>query len=173
MFLCVLFLCACVIKSENEIINNDQSEKMFGGEKNLMWVGQDKQEIMLERMNGKFDRTYIARSLDDLSDSIIVRFMRWDEESLIPNEDVYIVSGFEENRKEKIYYYQLLTYDPDKKVWTSWTYEDPDNTEIKVMTMPELKKSFRKMLQTKQFKRQELLAFTKASDWNFDNIDKK
>ncbi len=162
----LLLLCGCVIKSRNEIIKNDQSVVMFKGAKNLIWITHDDQEIMLEKLNGKLDRTYLGRSLEDLSDTILVRFYKWPDSNLIPDEDVYIISGYLNEKNEQAYYYQLLTFAPATKVWTSWVYDAPDNTEIKVKNLNELKQALKKMIEDRHLKRLELVTLKPASEWD-------
>lgn len=174
MLFSVLFLCGCVIKSEKEIIKNDQSTLMFKGAKNLIWITHDDQQIMLERLKGKFDRTYLGRSLEDLSEIVMVRFYKWPEENLIPGEDLYIVSGYLEEKGSKAYYYQLLTHDSSSEKWTTWAYNSPDNKEVKVENFDQLLHTFRKMIEDKHFIRQELITFKSAIMWdNAKTLKKK
>lgn len=164
----MLLLCACVIKSNKEIIRNKDSEMMFGGARNLLWVAHDHQKILLEKYQKEFDRTYLASSLDDPSESVIVRFYKWKDSDVVPNEDAFIVSGTvinkNQGKRKRVYYYQLLTFDPAKNVWTTWSYEPPDDKEIVVTSMDSLKKSFKQMVEKKYFMRQQLLAFKVATD---------
>ena len=163
--LSLVFLCGCVIKSNKEIINNDDALRMFGGAKNLLWVGHDGEKILLEKYEDNYDRTYMARSLEDPSDSLLVRFYKWKDSDLVPGEDVYIVEGITKEKGKDVYYFQLLTFDTTKSVWTNWSYNPPDNNEKLVENLDGLKETFKTMMKEKSFLRKELLVFRAATEF--------
>lgn len=169
MLASLIFLCGCVIKSKKEIIRDNDAEMMFNGAKNLLWIADDSQKILLEKYDEEYDRTYLASSVEDPSETVIVRFYNWKDGTPIPNEETYIVSGTIINttprKGKRIYYYQLLTFDPLKNVWTTWNFSPPDDKEIVVNNIAELKKAFKMMIEEKYFKRKEQLAFRVATDF--------
>jgi hypothetical protein len=164
LFLSLLVLSGCVIKSRNEIISNEQSEIMLGGARHLLWITHDNESILLERFQKELERTYFASSLSDPSENVIVRFYKWSGAELVPNEDTFIVAAVTTNKKNREYYYQLLSFDPSKSVWTTWSYTPPDDKEIIVSDLKELKNAFKTMVEKKYFQRKELLSFRIAHD---------
>ncbi|MBK6895607.1 MAG: hypothetical protein IPH06_03320 [Alphaproteobacteria bacterium] len=164
LFLSLLVLSGCVIKSRNEIISNEQSEIMLGGARHLLWITHDNESILLERFQKELERTYFASSLSDPSENVIVRFYKWSGAELVPNEDTFIVAAVTTNKKNREYYYQLLSFDPSKSVWTTWSYTPPDDKEIIVSDLKELKNAFKTMVEKKYFQRKELLCFRIAHD---------
>ncbi len=170
-----LILSGCVMTSKHDIIKNDQATLMFGGQKNLLWIGHDGQQILLERMLGESDRTYIAQSVEDPSDATPVRFLEWPEFSLLPDEKAYIATAelTEGKDKEKIWYYQLLTNNLVKNIWTSWSFDPPDGKHIEIKNLDELKSALNTMVENKHFKRRELIVFRAASDMSPQNMTTK
>lgn len=164
LFLSLLVLSGCIIKSRNEIISNEQSEIMLGGARHLLWITHDNESILLERFQKELERTYFASSLSDPSENVIVRFYKWSGAELVPNEDTFIVAAVTTNKKNREYYYQLLSFDPSKSVWTTWSYTPPDDKEIIVSDLKELKNAFKTMVEKKYFQRKELLSFRIAHD---------
>lgn len=161
-----MVLCGCVMTSQNDIIKNDDATLMFGGQKTLLWIGHDGQQILLERLQGERDRTYLAQSIDDPADSTPVRFLEWPEFDLLPEERAYIATAElkEDKTKEKTWYYQLLTNDVTKNIWTSWSFDPPDGKEIKLENLDQLKTALKAMVENKHYKRRELIVFRAATD---------
>lgn len=166
LFVLLMLLCGCVITSEHDIIKNDEATLMFGNQKTLLWIGHDGQQILLERLAGERDRTYLAQSIDDPADSTPVRFLEWPEFDLLPQERAYIATAElkDEKTKEKTWYYQLLTNDVTKNIWSSWSFDPQDGKEIKVENLEQLKDALKTMVENKHYKRRELIVFRAATD---------
>lgn len=171
----LIVLCGCVITSDKEIIRNDDATIMFGGHQDLLWIDHDNQEILLERLSGEKDRTYLAFALNDPAEATSVRFLEWPEFDLIPGERAYIIIAeiMSEKDRQTNWYYQLLTYDTIKNIWAGWSFDPPEGKERKVQNLEELKGVLKAMIENKHFKRRELIVFRAAGNNTHDRKSKE
>lgn len=172
LVLTLFFLSGCVISSDTDIIKNNDATVMFGGQQNLLWIDNDGQQILLERLSGDWDNSYMAQDIANPADSSRVRFLSWPEFELLPGESAFIATAemIDKNNVATAWYYQLLTYDSTRNIWATWSFDPPDGKELKVRTLDELKKSLTRMIKDKHFKRRELIVFRASGEGTSGDI---
>lgn len=160
-FVFALFLSGCVVTSKTELVTNDTATLMFDGQPRLMWEQGDKQRISLELLPGDKNRTYLARNLSEPDEPIEVRFQKWPDFEVLTKEGTYVLAALiPDGEKKDVWYYQLLTHDETRDLWSIWNYSTPNSKELEVHSIEELKKTFSDIIKNKKFERATLDRFT-------------